>query len=122
MRRYAAGLMRVNRTPIPLTPLQTICAARRTPVKIGDAVGIAADDLGVDNAGREAAQRRPHRAKRPEMSLPLLLRIVAPASWRWSCARQQSCFTSCSHSGPEGGARFRTGAEGTMNAVCLSTP
>ena len=31
-------------------------------------------------------------------------------------------FTSCNHSGPEGGARFSTGAEGTMNAVRLSTP
>ena len=55
------------------------------------------------------------------MSLPLLLRMVAPSSCRWSCARQPSCFTSCSHSGPEGGARFSTGADGTMNAVRLST-
>jgi hypothetical protein len=30
-------------------------------------------------------------------------------------------LTSCSQSGPEGGARFRTGAEGTMNAIRWST-
>ena len=60
-------------------------------------------------------------AKRPERSLPLRLRTTAPAELRCSWARQPSCFTSCSHSGPEGGARFRTGDEGTMNAVRLST-
>jgi hypothetical protein len=49
------------------------------------------------------------------------LRMVAPPSCRWSCARQPSCFTSCSHSGPEGGARFRTGAEGTMKGFLRDT-
>ena len=43
-------------------------------------------------------------AKRPEICLPFLLKMTTSVEARCSCARQPSCFTSCSQSGLTGGA------------------
>ena len=52
--------------------------------------------------------------KRRVRSLPLRVISRTPAASRRTMIRNPSCFTSCSHPGPEGGALSGEGRHGSM--------
>ena len=95
--------------------------ARRQRVEVGDAIGIAAHDLRVDDAGREPGQGLANDGEASG-------EVFAPAAKDNGLTRgavelspPAVVLDLVQPLGPEGGDFLRTGAEGTMNAVRLST-